>query len=521
MRLTARLLGQYLGAHRCAYADVEPDGDSFTIRADWSCPGMASSVGVYSLALFGSKAVHNLHHGRFLIVQDVDRELGDDDGGRMFNANGIRAIVCAPLVKSGRLVAMMAVHHATPRAWNGRELTLIGEVVDRCWAHIERVRTAALLREQDKRKDEFLATLAHELRNPLAPMRYALAALDRVPPGSSQAVQAQQVIDRQVHMMTRLVDDLLDLSRVNRGLIELRKERVDLREVLEHAAEACQGTLRAAGHELQLSLPPSLVSVDGDRDRLAQVVDNLLSNAAKYTPQGGQIRLAAWTAGTQSFIEVRDNGIGIPPEEQGKLFQIFTQLPHTARRSQGGLGIGLSLVKTLVQMHGGTVRVESAGLDQGSAFTVQLPLAAVPSDLSLPGGPTTSGKQGAVRVLVVEDNPDGRQSLVILLGLMGHQVASASDGEEGLDVALQFRPDVALVDLGLPKMDGLTLATAMRDHPQLARVTLVALTGWGTDKDRSRTKAAGFDQHFTKPVDPEALEALLAGLSAPPRHPSV
>lgn len=203
------------------------------------------------------------------------------------------------------------------------------------------------------------------------------------------------------------------------------------------------------------------------------------------------------------------------------MFQIFTQLPHTAGRSLGGPGIGLSLVKTLVQMHGGTVRVGSAGLDQGSAFTVQLPLAADLCEVPSPPEHLPSAKEGAVRILVVEDNPDGRESLVTLLSLMGHEVASACDGVEGLDVALQFRPDVALLDLGLPKMDGLTLAKAMRTHPDLARVTLVALTGWGADKDRSRTRAAGFDDHLTKPVDPAALGALLAGLPAAPRHPGV
>lgn len=512
MAITARQLGEYLGATRCAYADVEPDGDTFTIRADWSRAGVPSSAGLYSLTLFGTQAMHNLRRGVDLVVNDVDRELGDEGGARMFNAIGIKAIVCAPLVKAGKLVAMMAVHQANPRIWTEQELTVISEVVDRCWAHIERVRATSLLREQDRRKDEFLATLAHELRNPLAPMRYAIAIMERVPAGSGQAMQAQRIINRQVDMMARLVDDLLDLSRINRGMIELRKEPVDLRELLAQAVETSHSAMESAGHDLQTSWPPEPLMVEGDRARLIQIASNLLNNAAKYTPQGGHVRIAAWAAGNRAVVEVADNGVGIPPQEQGKLFQMFTQLPHTASRSQGGLGIGLSLVKKLVQMHEGVIRVYSAGLDQGSTFTVELPLISaqattLPSH-SLDGGAVEGGR----RVLVVEDNDDGRESLVSLLELMGYQVAGAADGLEGLETALRWRPHIALLDLGMPLMDGLTLAKEMRTKPELKGLRLVALTGWGTMADRDRTRAGGFDEHVTKPIDPDDLQSLLERL---------
>jgi PAS domain S-box-containing protein len=227
MAETARMLGEYLGVVRCAYADVEADNDRFTIRSDWSREGVASSVGVYSLDLFGPQATQNLRNGRQLVVRDVDRELGDDGGGRMFNAIGIKAIITAPLVKQGRLVAMMAVHESKPRDWTEREISIVGEVVDRCWAHIERVRDAALVREQDRHKDDFLATLAHELRNPLAPMRYALAVMG-LSGDPVKAVQSRAILERQVAHMARLVDDLLDQSRINRGLIELRKSHARL-----------------------------------------------------------------------------------------------------------------------------------------------------------------------------------------------------------------------------------------------------------------------------------------------------
>ncbi|RYY84524.1 MAG: GAF domain-containing protein, partial [Comamonadaceae bacterium] len=317
MEITASLLGEYLGATRCAYADVEPDGDRFTIRSDWSVPGVPSSAGIYSLDLFGRAATTSLRRGRHLVVRDVDRELGDEGGARMFNAIGVKAIICAGLVKDGKLVAMMAVHQSVPRDWTPREVTLVGDVVDRCWAHIERVRDSAMLREQDRRKDEFLATLAHELRNPLAPMKYAVAMM-RLAPEPSAQVRAQDVIDRQVTQMARLIDDLLDLSRINRGLIQLQRESVRLRTLMERAVETARPAIETARHRLEVRLLDEELLLQADPARIIQVIGNLLNNAAKYTPDGGEIRLAAWRQGNDAVLEVADNGIGIPPSEQGK-----------------------------------------------------------------------------------------------------------------------------------------------------------------------------------------------------------
>jgi PAS domain S-box-containing protein len=509
MQLTARLLGEYLGATRCAYADVEPDNDRFTIRSDWSAPGVPSSAGVYSLDLFGPQATTNLRNGRPLVVHDADRQLGDDGGGRMFNAIGIKAIVCAGLVKGGRLVAMMAVHQAVPRDWSADDIVTIMEVVDRCWAHIERVRDAAMLREQDRRKDDFLATLAHELRNPIAPLLYATELLKR-DPAPTQRARGHDVIERQTGHLTRLIDDLLDISRINRGMVELKREVVDVLPLLEQAVEAATPALERARHRVSLDAPlePAVPAyVDVDPTRLVQVVTNLLNNAAKYTADGGDIRLAASVHGEHVIIELSDNGLGIPPEDQGRIFEMFTQLPHTGKKVHGGLGIGLSLVKTLVEMHGGTVSVHSAGLNTGSCFRIALPLKQAEARRTV--SPAADIETSHGRVLVVEDNLDGRLALVELIEASGHTVVGAADGHEALRIAEQWKPDVVLLDLGLPLMDGYEVAARLRNNLGLATTRLVALTGWGAQRDRERTAAAGFDAHLIKPVPPERLLRLL------------
>jgi PAS domain S-box-containing protein len=520
MALTARMLGEHLGATRCAYADVDPDGDRFTIRSDWAMLGVPSSAGVYSLNLFGPKTESDMREGRILVVDDIDQELGDEGGGRAFNAIGIKAIICAPLIKDGRLAAMMAVHQMMPRRWTEADIALVTDVVERCWAHIERVRDAARLLDQDRRKDEFLATLAHELRNPLAPLRYATALLRMSSgPGGGQSSKAQDIIERQVGHMTRLIDDLLDLSRVNRGLIHLQRTPVPLRQVMEQAIEISRPAIDAAGHRLEVHWPSEELTIDVDRVRIGQAIGNLLNNASKYTPDGGSIRVSAWRDGHHALIEVADNGIGIPPDQQGRLFQMFTQLPHSASRAQGGLGIGLALVKSLVQMHAGKVRAYSAGMDEGSIFTVELPLLNVPAPP--PAAPEARMKDGPLfdtpgaknRVLVVEDNADGRDSLMMLLILMGYDVEGVGDGHAALELCKSFRPHIILLDIGLPGMNGYAVARAMRANPAFEGVSLVALTGWGTEQDRAKATQAGFDHHLTKPTELGPLSEVLARIS--------
>ncbi|KQP17784.1 ATP-binding protein [Pseudorhodoferax sp. Leaf267] len=506
MQVTARLLGEHLGATRCAYADVDPDNDRFTIRSDWSQAGVPSSAGVYSLELFGSQATSHLRNGHHLVVNDVDRELGDDDGGRMFNAIGIKAIVCAGLVKAGRLVAMMAVHDRAPRQWRQEELRIITEVVDRCWAHIERVRDASALREQDRRKDEFLATLAHELRNPLAPMLYSLSLLKQAP-DIRQAVRAHEVIERQARHLSRLIDDLLDVSRINRGIVELKREVVDVRPLLAQALEAATPALERARHHVVVRLPQTPVPVDVDPARIVQVVTNLLNNAAKYTADGGEVALSAWIHEGHAIVEVSDNGFGVPPEDHKRVFQLFTQLAHTGTKAHGGLGIGLSLVKNLVEMHGGSVELRSEGLNAGSTVTFTLPLVAAPLTIDMPEPPSAAVQPG--RVLVVEDNPDGLATLVQLIEAEGHDVRGAADGPQALQIAAEWTPTVVLLDLGLPGMDGLEVARRLRADVGLRDASIAALTGWGTQRDREQTAAAGFDAHLAKPIDPDHLLDLI------------
>jgi PAS domain S-box-containing protein len=517
MSVTARMLGEHLGATRCAYADVESDSNRFSIRNDWSVEGVPSSAGVYSLELFGPQATSKLRKGMHLVVRDVDRELGDEGGARMFNAIGVKAIICAGLVKDERLVAMMAVHQGRPRNWTEADISIVEEVVERCWAHIERVRDNAMLREQDRRKDEFIATLAHELRNPLAPMKYALAMMRRAGAGVSTE-KARDVIDRQVSLMARLIDDLLDLSRINRSRIELKPELVQLADLIKHSIETARPAIDAAGHQLEVKLPREPLWLQADAARLVQIIGNLLTNAAKYTPDGGLVRLTARRKDVRAVLEVADNGIGIPQSQQGKLFQMFTQLPHTADRVQGGLGIGLALVKTLVELHGGSVSVFSEGLDEGTTFTVELPLADAVRSAG-PAGTLQAAAQGVTgtRVLVVEDNKDGLETLLALLDAFDYTVAGAANGFEAIEVARSFVPDVVLLDLGLPGLDGFGVARAMRADAQLKDVFIVALTGWGAEQDRARTAAAGFDAHLTKPIEPDVLQAHLASYASNPR----
>jgi PAS domain S-box-containing protein len=513
MAATSRLLGEYLGATRCAYADVDSDSDRFTIRSDWSREGVPSSAGVYSLDLFGPQATSNLRGGRHLVVNDVDRELGDEGGAQMFNAIGIKAIICAGLVKEGRLVAMMAVHQDHPRQWTNDEVHVVSEVVDRCWAHIERVRDAAMLREQDARKDDFIATLAHELRNPLAPIKYAIAIASRepVPP---KAAQMHGIIDRQVSLMARLIDDLLDVSRINRGMIELKREDASLDVLVARALEATQTLMEARNQEVKVQLPPD-ISLYADPERMVQVIGNLLANAAKYTPPGGSIEVDAVVAEDQAVLTVKDSGFGIPRSDLDRLFQMFTQLPHTKLHAQGGLGLGLALVKKLVELHGGSVHAASPGLGLGSTFTVRLPMrqtasrAANEACVTIDAGsvatdPLNSGI-APKRVLIVEDNNDGRQTLVQLLQDMGHEVHSAGNGNDAVAIAMKDAPHLVLLDLGLPDIDGYQVAQAIRQRYASDRMAIIALTGWGSARDMERTRAAGFDRHLTKPVEPARL----------------
>jgi signal transduction histidine kinase len=373
-------------------------------------------------------------------------------------------------------------------------------------------RYAEALREADRRKDEFLATLAHELRNPLAPLRMGLEILKAAPHNTESAAKSRDMMDRQLTHMVRLVDDLLDISRISRGKMTLQRECVELRTIIEGAVEANRPYLTTAGHDFRLQLPEDTLYLNADRTRLTQVVSNLLNNAAKYTPAGGRVELVASKDGSDVEIRVTDNGVGVAGEMLAQIFEIFTQVDNSRDLSQGGLGIGLSIVKRLVEMHGGSVRAESLGLGRGSTFVVRLPIVSGPRpdpnrETTRPRGAASNGRR--LRVLVVEDNLDGAESLGELLELMGHTVRLAHEGGSALSVAREFAPEAVFLDIGLPGMSGYELAMQLRRVAETSRSLLIALTGWGSEEDHKRSRAAGFDYHLTKPVEFARLEQVL------------
>jgi signal transduction histidine kinase len=372
-----------------------------------------------------------------------------------------------------------------------------------------RERAEAALRENDRRKDEFLATLAHELRNPLAPIRQA-ALISRSPQATEQQkAWSHEVITRQVQNMALLLDDLLDISRITRGSLELRRQRTTLAHVVESAVETARPTIDEKRHKLVVQLPTRAVDLEADPLRLSQVLSNLLTNAAKYTDPEGNIRLVAEADGNEVVIRIIDDGIGISPEALPNIFEMFSQVSSRHEQSGGGLGIGLALSRGLIELHGGHLSAQSAGLGQGSEFAVHLP--AQLSTNPPAREEVANGEQPARRrrVLVADDNVDAAESLAMLLRLDGHEVELAHNGPEALALFERMRPEIAILDIGMPGLNGYEVARRIRLQPGAREVTLIALTGWGQEADKAKATAAGFNHHFTKPVEPEALVALI------------
>ena len=371
------------------------------------------------------------------------------------------------------------------------------------------------LRDDDRRKDEFLATLAHELRNPLAPIWNSLQILKMPTVDPETARQTRDMMERQVHHLVRLVDDLLDVSRVMRGKIVLRREHVELATVLARAVETVQPLIDAQGHRLEVSLPSTSLPMNADPVRLAQVIGNLLTNSAKYSEANGHIRLSARQEGDLVVLRVQDNGIGIAADMLPHIFELFVQADHSSAKSLGGMGVGLTLVKNLVEMHGGTVEAQSAGLGKGSEFVVRLPLVIDTHPNQNTDDQETqhpSSSPSGLRLLVVDDNKDAACSLAMLLQLRGHEVRVAHSGADALELVANYIPNLVLLDIGMPVMDGYEVSRRMRQTPGLENTVLAALTGWGQAEDRRRTAEAGFDHHLMKPPEPLVLETLLAGL---------
>lgn len=379
----------------------------------------------------------------------------------------------------------------------------------------DRKRAEEALREADRRKDQFIALLAHELRNPLAPLRNGLQVMRRAGGDANTIAQARDMMERQLGHMVRLIDDLLDISRIGQNKMELRRSRVLLADVVSSAVETVRPAIEAAGHALSIALPPAPVHLDADLTRLAQVFSNLLANSAKYTEHGGRIWLTAEQQGDDVAVCVRDTGIGIPADALPRIFDMFSQVDRSIERSTGGLGIGLALVKGLVEMHGGTVTAVSEGQGKGSAFTVKLPVLRQPWEL-LSAVPSDRGQAGAAagrRILVVDDNRDSATSMALMLRLEGNEVCTAHDGLEAIATAETFRPQVILMDVGMPRLNGYDATRRIREQPWGQAIFIIALTGWGQPDDKVRSQEAGCDGHLVKPVSLPDLAKILAELA--------
>jgi PAS domain S-box-containing protein len=469
---------------------------------------------IQDLLTIGGKVFHQTHWAPLLQMQRSVAEVKVD----MIHRDGrkVPMLINAARRRHGEVeYNEFAVLVVIDRHQYERELLRARE---RAEVALEEKRTAEeALREADRRKDAFMATLAHELRNPLAPMRNVVDLLRLKDFADPQLLWARDVLDRQMVQMTHLVDGLLEVSRISEGKITLRRETLDLATALKFAAEACQSILAAASHTLTVELPDQPIAIDADPTRFSQVVQNLLNNAAKYTPDGGTIGLTGRREGEQAVISVRDNGIGIATEHLPSLFEIFSQLRPGLERSQGGLGIGLSLVRTLTELHGGSVSAHSAGTGLGSEFIVRFPLSNEPCATVLSHvAETPARNKTRCRVLIVDDNEDAAESLAMLLQAEGYDARTAPDGKTAVRVADEFAAEAIILDIGLPDMTGYEVAQAIRQSQSGKSALVIALTGWGQKQDKQDAELAGCDFHFTKPVDLERLLAILASSRVDP-----
>lgn len=516
-----RALAPHLGVNLVFYGEVSEDG-TLAILAE-------NGTGIEPLPpslplqeLFGQSRVEQLRAGRTLSVSDVRSPSPNAPGRTATGPFELHAYVAVPLLRNGRLAAVLLVHQNEPRAWSDAEVSIIEEAADRTWTAAERARaeravrtSAAALREADSRKDEFLAMLSHELRNPLAPIMNGLYLLEHTPPGSEQASTAQAVMRRQVAQLARLVDDLLDLTRIARGKIQLKGERMDLNRLVQRTVDDYRSLFQK--NEVSLAFEPAsgAVPVNGDVNRLAQAVGNLLQNCAKFTTRGGHTQVSVHTDDEASTAEIRivDSGVGMTAEVLSRLFQPFMQGETTIDRSQGGLGLGLALTKRLVELHGGVISAHSEGPGKGTAFFVRLPIERGGAGQTEP--PRSTAEWHRRRVLIIEDNVDAADTLKAALEFRSHEVAVTYDGAHGLKKAREFKPEVVLCDLGLPGIDGYQVAQAFRADPLLSSTYMIALSGYAMPEDRQRAHAAGFNRHLAKPPDLEQLEDLLSKVRLP------
>lgn len=509
----AQLLAEQLQAGRVVYCETEESVDGrCVIHADHRREAVPPLAGARAFDDFGPCVFATLRAKKILQTSDVRalEQLGERELA-IHEASGIRSCVAVPLLRDGRLAACLAVMQSSPRTWTPDEVMLIEETAERAGVAVARARAESALRDSDRRKDEFLATLAHELRNPLAPVRNGLQIL-RMADDARITARTLGMMDRQLSHMARLIDDLLDVSRITRGKVTLKRERLALRSVFDSAMEASRHLIEGSRHALTLHLPYEPLYLEADATRLAQVIGNLINNAVKYTPDGGRIDVSAAREEGDVVIRVEDTGVGIPPEMISHVFDMFAQVGGSSlERSQGGLGIGLAISRQLAQMHGGSISAASPGTGCGAVFTLRLPLAQetpVRRGQEAPTGPPSPDAER--RILVVDDNTDAADSFATTLELLGHVVRTVYNGSDALDAAQEFQPAVIFCDIGMPGMSGYEVAQRLRADQAVSHPRLVAVTGWSNEDDKRRAFEAGFEFHIAKPVDWTRVKEVLA-----------
>jgi signal transduction histidine kinase/ActR/RegA family two-component response regulator/PAS domain-containing protein len=512
LRTVGRRLRRHLHASRVVLAELDEEADRATIILDLHGPGGESALGSHRLSRYVSPDLGaKLRRGQTVAIDDVTTSPLTAARLEELKALGIGAKILAPHVQRGRLMFLLAVYQDEPRRWRDDEVDLLRELSASVWFRLERARADEAVRESDRRKDQFLAVLSHELRNPLASIQSGLHLLERAQPFSERAARARAIMKRQVVQLTRLVDDLLDVTRVSRGRVELALETLDVAELVRGAAEDHRPLFEDQDIQFAVQTPDHPVWVRGDPKRITQALGNLLHNASKFTPAGASasVFLATEPAAKQAVMRVVDSGIGMSPATLASIFEPFAQGEISLARSAGGLGLGLTLVKGIAELHGGEVAAHSAGHGQGAEFSVRLPL--VKGGDARGRRPEQAGRRSpSHRILIVEDAEDVAESLAATLELEGHEVDLARSGPEGLIKAKRFRPSIMLCDIGLPGMSGYEVSRALREDPELASICRIALSGYAMPEDVRRSHDAGFDHHFAKPLDLDALRELIA-----------
>jgi signal transduction histidine kinase/DNA-binding response OmpR family regulator len=512
----------YLG-NLCALAQVDERGAVCATHLAWSAGRADATTQQASVARITDEKINEALTGSLARSEPELIEFANDqitiaangkDGSVTLLPLGfaLRKLAIYPLLARGRQLGALLIGSSASHHFNSAELALASDLAGRTAIALDNAMLYSKIHDADQRKDEFLAMLAHELRNPLAPIRSAVAMMRRIGNQAPLLDWSRDIIDRQVEHLIRLVDDLLDVSRLNEGKIRLAREPVVLSAVIERAIEVSRPSIDSHKHQLEVAVPSDPIHVDGDPVRLAQVFANLLNNAAKYTPEGGNIRVAVAREGRKVTVRVLDNGCGIAPEVLPHVFDLFTQANRSLARSEGGLGIGLTLVRNLLQLHGGAVEARSEGLGKGSEFIVQLPVlegvtaAPAPVDKKPVMPPLRSAH---LRILLVDDNVDSNDTMAALLRLYGQDIRTALDGPTALQIAPDFKPQLVLCDIGLPGMDGYEVMRRLREQCKEVQPVIVAVTGYTQTEARKRSDDIAFDYHFVKPIDPEALHALV------------